>query len=98
LACRAHIFRIAANAEELAVGPAYVAELGRHEHPIAFALDRAPDQFLVPADAVHVGRVEEGHAALDRVVDGRDRFRFAAAGVEFAHADAAEADGRAFPA
>ena len=49
-------------------------------------------------DAVHVGGVEEGDAAIERVVDGRDRFLLAAAAVELAHAHAAEADGGNFGA
>src|SRR4051812_10052449 len=42
-----HIFRIAAHAEELAIGPAHIAELGGEEHLAAAVRDRAPDQLLI---------------------------------------------------
>ena len=47
------------DAEKLAVRPAHVTELGRKEHLVTAAADRAADQLLVLADAVHVGGVEE---------------------------------------
>ena len=75
LACGADIGRIALNAQELAIRSAHVAELRREEHLIAAVADRSPDQLLVLADAVHVGGVEEIHAAVDRMMDGRDQFR-----------------------
>ena len=96
VARRAHIFGVAANAEELPLGSADVAELGREEHLVATIGDRLPDQFLILADAIHVGGIEEGHAALDGVVDGRDRFALVAGAVELAHAHAAKADRRDF--
>src|SRR6185312_3509630 len=43
LARRAHIVGVAADAEELAVGPAYIAELRRQEHIVAPAVNRAAD-------------------------------------------------------
>ena len=42
--------------------------------PVAAVADRLADQLLVLPHAVHVGGVEEIDAALDRVMDGRDRF------------------------
>jgi hypothetical protein len=96
LARRADIVGIAAHAEKLAVGSANVAELGCQKHLVALAGDGPADQLLVPANAVHVGGIQERDAALDRVVDRRDRFFFAAAGVEFAHPHAAEPDRRYF--
>ena len=73
---------------------AHDAELGGEDDAVALALEGAADQLLVGTAAVHVGGVEEGDAELERVVDGRDRFRFAAADVEVGHAHAAEAEGR----
>src|SRR5205814_7452529 len=78
LAGRADIIGIALDAEELAGGSADIAELGGEEHLVAAVADRLADQLLVPADAVHVGGVEEGHAAVDRMMDGGDRFLVAA--------------------
>src|SRR6185369_5186442 len=93
-ACRADIIRVASNAEELALVAADVPELGGQEHLLAPVVDRSSDQFLVLADAIHVGGVEEGHSLLDRMVDSRDRFLLATRAIEFAHAHAAKADRR----
>ena len=70
------------------------AELGGEDDAVALALEGAAHQLLVGAAPVHVGGVEEGDAELQCVVDGLDRFRFAAADVEVGHAHAAEAEGR----
>ena len=70
------------------------AELGGEDDAVALALEGAPHQLLVGPAPVHVGGVEEGDAELQRVVDGLDRFRLAAADVEVGHAHAAEAEGR----
>ena len=71
LAGLAHVLRVAADAEELAVLAAHVAELGGDQRPLAGPLaDRAADELLVRERAVHVGGVEEGHAELERAVDG----------------------------
>src|SRR5207253_8982211 len=75
---------------------AHVAELGGEEDLVAAVLDCPAHQLLIPADAVHVGGVQEGHSAVECVVDRRDRFIVAARAIEFAHAHAAEADRRDF--
>ena len=95
---RADIVGVAADTEELAVRTTHVAELGREEDPFAAVTDRASDQFLILEWAVHVRGVEEIDAALDGMVDGRDRLLVAAGAVEFAHAHTAEADRRDFGA
>ncbi len=46
-----------------------LSELGHQHHAIAAALDRAADQFLVMAPAVHVRGVEMVHAHVDRAAD-----------------------------
>ncbi len=78
------------------------AELGGQEHLIAAAGDGLADQDLVGVRAVHVGGVQQAHAALQRAVDHGDGFGVvAAAAVEGAHAHAAQAlggDGRALAA
>src|SRR5213075_3180350 len=55
LARRADIFRVAPDAEELAVRPAYVAELGGEEDFVAPVPDGLADQLLVLERSVHVG-------------------------------------------
>ena len=55
------------------------------------ALDRPADQFFVGVRAIHVGRVEQSDASVQRMVDGGDRFGIVAAAIELAHAHAAEA-------
>ena len=57
-----------------------------------------PTSSSLRADAVHVGGIEEVHAAVDRMVDRRDRLLLAARAVELAHAHAAQADGGDFGA
>ena len=53
-----------------------------------------PTSSLVRARAVHVGRVEEVHAELERAVDRRDRLRLVGGAVELGHPHAAEAERR----
>ena len=48
------------------------AELGGDDDLVAPALERPAQQLLVGEGAVHLGRVEEGHAQLDGAVDGGD--------------------------
>ena len=89
----AHVIRLAADTEALAVRPAHIAEL-RGEHDLVAPIrNGTADEFLVAADAVHVGRVEKGHAELDRAMDRGDGLHLVAAAVELRHAHAAEADG-----
>src|SRR5690348_10069503 len=66
-ASTAHVGGIAFHAEELTLLAANVTELSGEKHFVATLADGAADQLLVPADAVHVGRVEEGHSAIERV-------------------------------
>src|SRR6185369_8982974 len=96
LARQADVGRIAFDSEELALGPTNIAELGCEEDLVAAIADRPADELLVPADTVHVGGVEEGHAAIDRMVDRGDRLAVVAGAVELAHPHAAKADGRDF--
>src|SRR2546422_459018 len=87
----AHVFRLAAHAEEGPVLAADVPELGRDHHLVAAAANRLSHEFLVAEGAVHIGGVEEVDPQLDRAVDGRDRLLVVAASVELAHPHAAEA-------
>ena len=66
------------------------AELGGQHDLVAPVGDRAADQLLVGAAAVHVGGVEEAHAQLERAVDRRDRFGVVALAVELGHPHAAQ--------
>jgi hypothetical protein len=72
LASRAHILRPSVDAEETAVVAAHVAELGRQNDFIAASFDGTPDEFFVRERPVHVGRVEEVDAQLQRAMNGRD--------------------------
>ncbi len=58
--------------------------------------DGAADKLLVGADAIHIGRVEQGDAAIKREIDCRQRFCFVTGLVKFVHPDAAEAKCRNF--
>ena len=72
---------------------AHDAALGREHHAVAPAANGASHELLVGEGAVHVRRVEQRHAEVERAVDGGDRLRLVARTVELAHAHAAEADG-----
>ena len=50
-------------------------ELGRDHHRIALAANGTTDQFLIDQGAIDFGGVEQGHAQLNRAVDGRDALR-----------------------
>jgi hypothetical protein len=51
------------------------------------------DHFLVAPDAVHVGSVEEGGTAVDRVMNRGDGFGVIRLAIELGHAHAAESLG-----
>ena len=89
----ADVVGLAVDAEEAAVLAALVAELGREHDLVAAAGDRAADELLVGERAVHVGRVEEGDAELERALDRGDRLALVGGPVELGHPHAAEALG-----
>jgi hypothetical protein len=70
------------------------AELRRHHHLIAAALDGSADQFLVEEGAVDLRGVEMGDTQIQCPVDGADRLGVAAfTGVVVAgHRHGAQAD------
>lgn len=71
------------------------AELGRDHDLVAYRSERFPDELLVRERAVHLRRVEEGDAAVDRGADERDHHPHVAGGaVAPAHRHAAEPDRR----
>ena len=88
----ADVLRAAVDADPGAVGEPLVAELGGELDLVAAAGDRLADQLLVGERAVHVGGVEEGHAEVERAVDGGEAGRLVGAAVELRHAHAAEAE------
>src|SRR6185295_9109219 len=91
-----HVFGPAVDAL-LAVGAFHLAELRHHQRLVApAALERAPEQRLVVAPAVHVGRIEVVHPALERVVDDADRLLVVGVSVDARHRHQAEADGGDF--
>ena len=79
LAGRRHVGGVAADRAFGRVGGvADDAELGGQHHLVPALGDGPAHQLLVEVGAVHVGRVEEGDAELDRPVDGGDRLRVVA--------------------
>jgi hypothetical protein len=93
LAGAADVLGGAVDAEAVAALVADVAELRGEHDLVAPAADGVADEPLVGERAVHVGRVEEVDAEVERAVDRRDRLRIVAAGVEVGHPHAAEAEG-----
>src|SRR6267154_3882648 len=76
------------------IGASHVAELGGEHDPIAPAPDRAPQQYFVLEGAVHVRRVEERDAEVDRPLDRGDGLGLVRRPVEFGHSHATQPDGR----
>src|SRR5215510_14624448 len=76
------------------VGIAHNAELGGQKHLIALPLDRATDQLFIGVWPVYIRCVQKIDAELQRAVNSRDGFSIVTIAVKFAHAHAAEADGR----
>jgi hypothetical protein len=66
------VLRRAVDPQAFAVRSALVAELRRELDVVSPVLDGLADQLLVGEGAVHVGRVEEGDAEVERAVDGLD--------------------------
>ena len=93
LAAFPHIVRLAIHAEEGAVRPAHIAELRGDHALLALAPDGSAHEFLIGTHAIHVRRVEEGDAEVERAVDGGDGFRIVASRIEIRHAHATEPHG-----
>jgi hypothetical protein len=75
----------------LPVGVELEAELGGDHHSLAEGLEGLAHQLLVRERAVYLGRVEEGHAALDgRADEGDHLLSVGSRAVAEAHAHAAE--------
>ena len=73
-----------------AVRLAHVAELGDDHGALAPAAQRLAEQRLVVAPAVHVGRVQEVDAEVERAMDDRDRLRVVSGAVRARHRHASE--------
>src|SRR5580693_8102410 len=73
------VLRFIANAAVLVVMPE--ADFRRDIIVIARTkfLERAPQEFLAPSPAVHIGGIEEINAEFDRAFDRRDRLLVAGA-------------------
>lgn len=90
LARLANVGRLSPDADHRTVRLARPSELRRQYDFVAPAADCSADQFLIAADGVHVGRIDECDAALDGAVDGRNRLIVVAAGIKFRHAHASK--------
>jgi hypothetical protein len=94
LASRAHIVRLAIDADESAIGRPDIAELGGEHNPASTILDGFAHQLLVPAHSINVDGIKESDAELDSAVNGSDRLGFLSGSVKIAHAHAAKAQRR----
>ena len=74
----ADVRRAAVEDAGAAAGVRDEAELRRHHHLVAAALDGPADELLVGEGAVDLGGVEVGDAQVQRPVDGADRLGVAA--------------------
>ena len=89
-----HVVGPAVHADERAVRSALVAELGGQRHLVPAPGDGPAHQPLVGERSVHVGRVQEGDARVERLMDGGHRLLVVGRTVGLAHAHAPEAHGR----
>src|SRR5262249_17837137 len=69
-----------------------VPELGGEHDPVTIRRHGPPHQLLIPAEPVHVSRVEESHPQVDRTPNGPGGLRPIAPPVELGHPHAAESD------
>ncbi len=71
--------------------PALDGELRREGDLVAVRLDEGGEELLVAAEAVHVRGVEQGHAQIERDLQGLAGGGLVGVAVELAHAHAAQA-------
>jgi len=90
-ACLLHVFRAAVHSRA-AVRQPQVSELGRDDIAVALPGDRAPDQLLVGAFAIGVGRVDEIDAQIERPVNRLDCKCRIGIAIDGRHPHAAETD------
>ena len=69
-------------------------KLCREEYLVASPANRATNELLVRADAVHVGGVEKVDTQVERAEDRGGGFRIVAGAVEIAHAHTAKSHAR----
>jgi len=77
-----------------AVRLAVDAELGGDEGFVTAPFQRLAQQDFIGVGAVHLGRVEQGDAQVERAVDHRDGLGLVRCAVKSAHAHTAQTDGR----
>src|ERR1700732_1492254 len=88
-----HIFRPPIDAKERSAWPANVAKLGSNNHLMAALFNCPAHQFLVSAGAVHIGRVEQGNAAIDGMLYCGDRFVVVRFAIKLRHTHTAKSHG-----
>src|SRR5688572_14862984 len=72
VATLAHIVRLSADPQILAVGAPHIAEFGSDYNPVALAPDGLADEFLIGAHPIHIGRIQKIDAKFNCPVDGSD--------------------------
>ena len=93
LAGRADVLGPAVAAAKRRIGgAAHHPAFRRHDRRRTAIAQRAPDEPLVLAAAVHVGRVDQRHPELERAVDRARRLAFGDGIVELRHPHAAQPD------
>src|SRR5687767_14666761 len=70
----------------------HLAELRHDERAVALALESPAQKLLVLPPAVHVRRVEQSHAEVERPMDDPDRFVVVRLAVDAGHRHQAETD------
>ena len=73
VACSAYVFGLPVGADPAPVVAPLIAELRGHDDLVAASADRLPHQLFVRERTVHVGRIEEVDAQVERALNRRDR-------------------------
>ena len=79
---------------KLEAAQAHIPEFRGEEHPAAFALERAPDQFFVVSRRVGVRSDDEVDAEIDGAMNRRDRLGLVRLAVDSRHSHAAQTQRR----
>src|SRR5258706_15950208 len=79
---------------KLEAAQAHVPKFRGEEHPVASALDRAPDQLFVGSCPVGIGGDDQVDAEIDGAVNGRDRLGLVRLSVDSRHSHATQTQRR----
>ena len=89
-----HVLGSSIHADRASAGVADDSEFRGENDFVAASGNRAADELFIASEAVDIGGVEQGDAAIDGGMNRGDGFGFVRRAVEFGHAHAAQARSR----